>query len=42
VGGSAVHLVSVTALTATQATSSSGGQTIFNQIDGTAPFDSRW
>ncbi len=41
-GGSAVHLVSVTALTATQATSSSGGQTIFNQIDATSPFDSRW
>jgi hypothetical protein len=42
VGGGVSHLVSVTALSATQLTSSSEGQTIFNQIDATAPFDSRW
>jgi hypothetical protein len=42
VGGGVSHLVSVTALSATQLTSSSGGETIFNQIDATAPFDSRW
>jgi hypothetical protein len=42
VGGGVSHLVSVTALNATQLTSSSGGETIFNQIDATAPFDSRW
>jgi len=42
VGGASAHLVSVTALTATQLTSSSGGQTIFNQINATSPFDSRW
>jgi hypothetical protein len=41
-GNAAAHLVSVTALTVTQATSSSGGQTIFNQIDATAAFDSRF
>jgi hypothetical protein len=38
-GNSKATLYSVTALTVTQATSSSSGDTIFNQIDSTAPFD---
>ena len=41
VGGGVSHLVWVTALSATQLTSSSAEATIFNQIDATAPFDSR-
>ena len=42
VSGGVSHLVSVTALSATRLASSSGGQTIFNQIDASAPFDSGW
>jgi hypothetical protein len=38
-GNSKATLYSVTALTVTQATSSSSGDTIFNQIDSSAPFD---
>jgi hypothetical protein len=41
VGGGVSHLVSVIALSATQLTSSSGEETIFNQIDATASFASR-
>jgi hypothetical protein len=43
VGGNAAQkLYSLTGLTATQSTSSSTGDTIFNQIDATVPFDSSW
>jgi hypothetical protein len=43
VGGNAAQkLFSVTGLTATQTGPSSSGDTIFNQIDATVPFDSSW
>jgi hypothetical protein len=43
VGGNASQrLFSATALTATQTAPSSSGDSIFSQIDATAPFDSRW
>src|SRR5438094_385927 len=38
-GNSKATLFSITGLTVTQATASSTGDTIFNQIDATAPFD---
>ena len=38
-GNSKASLVSITGLTVTQATPSSTGDTIFNQIDATRPFD---
>jgi len=38
-GNSKATLYSITGLTVTQATASSTGDTIFNQIDATRPFD---
>jgi hypothetical protein len=38
-GNSKATLYSLTGLTVTQATASSSGDTIFNQIDATRPFD---
>jgi hypothetical protein len=41
VGNVKQQLISVTGLTVTQSTPSTGGQTLFNQIDATRPFDSK-